>query len=362
MQIGDPRGTSILLSGMPFVFNPYADVAIWRLVQAGGFFLVGAVGVTAWADEGPSSRCVVLTSTVTGLPDFDDIVEVELRARRIHLVGAADGTSCIRAQVESIAPDVAVVQVAAQQARVIELAPVDEHLRARSVALALAEALRSEFGEPPQLQDAPDPTQVTAPTEPAATHLAQPQTFEATQPPRDANRSERSTGLLWMGAVDHALETSHTFGTVAPTLDLDLGLADLGRLRLGTFVSFGSKDTAFGDLDAWLFGIWAGWSWTPLRGSAAALHIVPEASVGVAWVRAFANESALVNSGTAVKTFFRFGLGAYLEIPIAGQVSAEFGPVVQFTPDPPQALGDGSAVGGLGVVSLGGRAAVRVEL
>ena len=326
------------------------------------------LGLALWsapvAGQEPSPECVQLAGDWeqgARLDDFDSVLEAELDNRGVALhssPGSGNQGTCRRVTVEALATDVVVVEVEGQRARVVELSTLEPELRARSLALVVAEEIHALRADLPALRNPPQPQvpDTAVPPPPETPGAIEP---SHSHPAGTAGREVSRHTLLVGALVLHAVEPGQLFGGGSLGGEIDVGAKSLGALRAGVEAAFGTQATAFGDIDAFWIAPWVGWRWTPWQSKSEgagslALHLIPSLGLGVAFSSAEAAPGILSNRETATKVFFHASLAAAVGFKPTEQLAFELGPTIRLIPDPPVVRGDGGTVAGLGTFSWGG--------
>lgn len=314
----------------------------------------------AAAQSGPDD-CVHLRDTFSQGEGLREILRTELLNVGLRVVDAGPDSECFELRVDRLADDVAVIEVAGEHTRVVELGPIEAHLRPRSLALTVAEELNTLRSDLPPLRPAVDPTRADPdagdPEGTAAVSIASP-------PPAPSVSTPVGHHAVVAGArVDYAFDTEQTLVGGQAAIELDLGLGFAPRLRLGVLGAFGSQSVApFGDFDFTMLGMAAGFFLGFPVSDTVAFALLPEFEASLVWAQGSPIAGATLNESTALDLLLRVQLSALTQFRLTDGIILELGPTVGWALLPVEVLGPDAVLGGISGPLLGGRLGIVLAL
>lgn len=319
---------------------------------------VGMAGAAAAQTPAPQQRCVSLDTAVTTTPALPEILRVELGGLGITLredPSPEEGTGCVHVRVRRLAEDAVIIELEGDQSRVVDLAPIGESLRARSLALAITEELNSASVDAPALRPAPDPNLRRI------IHIREPVTRRrAASPPR---HGVSALQLVASGGVEHAFDSAQTLAALRLGLETQLAAGKAGRLRIGVEFPFGNQASArFGDIGILQLGGYLSWHWRVLSGGDFALDLLPEVGLGATLLKGQSPGSSTVDDRNHTAFYLRTAVAAFAQWQLTSGVALEAGPVFGVFPIAPELIADGKRVAGVVGIYLGGRLGLVVGL
>lgn len=324
---------------------------------------------TAWAHaQNREAQCIRLRDEFSAGEELQDILRTELTSLGARLAHSGEAQGCTSVHLDRLSDDVAVIKVERRAPRIADLSSISPTLRARSLALTLAEELNSYHSDLPPLRLPVDPDAAASHVivePPAATTTPSPDPAPTEGTPTEGpSNQEVTVGLTVEGSVPYVFVSNQALVGGRVGVELDLGLGPLvGRFRGGLEGTYhGKRIPPFGRFDAVLLGAYAGWRWGISLDSVVSFALVPELGVGALSANGEAGSGATLNPSDAVTMYLRTSLATYARFRLTPVLALDVGAVFGGAPVPARVLRREEVVGGISGFYVEGRVGLLLWL